>query len=84
MPTCLCSPVFFVPHFFLKDCNCIAGKLQNYIKSLPPEIEHHDREELQGVVGLRGLRVDVQYEDDNTVQNPPLSSMTDEQLLKGK
>ena len=44
----------------------------------------HDLEELQGVVGLRGLRVDVQYEDDNTPQSPPLSSITDQQLLKGK
>ncbi|HEY5966613.1 MAG TPA: hypothetical protein VIU35_01490 [Chitinophagaceae bacterium] len=57
--------------------------LQNQ-KLLKPGIEYHDLEELQGVVGLKGLRVDVQYEDDNTVQNPPLSSMTDEQLLKGK
>ena len=57
--------------------------LQNQ-KLLKPGIEHHDLEELQGVVGLKGLRVDVQYEDDNTVQSPPLSSMTDEQLLKGK
>ena len=57
--------------------------LQNQ-KLLKPGIEHHDLEELQGVVGLRGLRVDVQYEDDNTAQNPLLSSMTDEQLLKGK
>jgi len=57
--------------------------LQNQ-KLLKPGIEHHDLEELQGVVGLRGLRVDVQYEDDNTAQNPQLSSMTDEQLLKGK
>ncbi len=57
--------------------------LQNQ-KLLKPGIERHDLEELQGVVGLKGLRVDVQYEDDNTVQSPPLSSMTDEQLLKGK
>jgi len=57
--------------------------LQNQ-KLLKPGIEHHDLEELQGVVGLKGLRVDVQYEDDNLTKNPPLSSMTDEQLLKGK
>jgi len=57
--------------------------LQNQ-KLLKPGIEHHDLEELQGVVGLKGLRVDVQYEDDNTTHNPQLSSMTDEQLLKGK
>jgi hypothetical protein len=57
--------------------------LQNQ-KLLKPGIEHHDLEELQGVVGLRGLRVDVQYEDDLVAKSPQLSSMTDEQLLKGK
>jgi hypothetical protein len=57
--------------------------LQNQ-KLLKPGIEHHDLEELQGVVGLRGLRVDVQFEDDNVTKNPALSSITDEQLLKGK
>ena len=56
--------------------------LQNQ-KLLKPGIEHHDLEELQGVVGLKGLRVDVQYEDD-TYKTPPLSNITDEQLLKGK
>jgi len=56
--------------------------LQNQ-KLLKPGIEHHDLEELQGVVGLKGLRVDVQYEDD-TSKTPPLSNITDEQLLKGK
>ena len=56
--------------------------LQNQ-KLLKPGIEHHDLEDLQGVVGLRGLRVDVQYEDD-TAKTPPLSNITDEQLLKGK
>ncbi|HJS54242.1 MAG TPA: hypothetical protein VJ765_06850 [Chitinophagaceae bacterium] len=58
--------------------------LQNQ-KLLKPGIEHHDLEELQGVVGLRGLRVDIQYEDDATsAKTPPLSSVTDEQLLRGK
>jgi len=58
--------------------------LQNQ-KLLKPGIEHHDLEELQGVVGLKGLRVDVQYEDDAAnAKYPPLSSITDEQLLKGK
>ena len=56
--------------------------LQNQ-KLLKPGIEHHDLEELQGVVGLKGLRVDVQYEDDAS-NTPPLSNITDEQLLKGK
>ena len=57
--------------------------LQNQ-KLLKPGIEHHDLEELQGVVGLKGLRVDVQYEDDLPSKGPALSSITDEQLLKGK
>jgi hypothetical protein len=56
--------------------------LQNQ-KLLKPGIEHHDLEELQGVVGLKGLRVDVQYEDDPS-NTPPLSTITDQQLLKGK
>ena len=56
--------------------------LQNQ-KLLKPGIEHHDLEELQGVVGLKGLRVDVQYEDD-TSKTPPLSTITDQQLLSGK
>ena len=55
--------------------------LQNQ-KLLKPGIEHHDLEDLQGVVGLKGLRVDVQYDD--TVTTPPLSNITDQQLLKGK
>ena len=57
--------------------------LQNQ-KLLKPGVEHHDLEELQGVVGLKGLRVDIQYEDDITTKTPPLSSLTDQQLLKGK
>ena len=55
--------------------------LQNQ-KLLKPGIEHHDLEELQGVVGLKGLRVDVQFEDDSA-WSPPLSSITDEHLIKG-
>ena len=47
-------------------------------------IEYHDLEELQGVVGLKGMRVDVQYEDEETADKPALSTTTDEQLLKGK
>ena len=58
--------------------------LQNQ-KLLKPGIEHHDLEDLQGVVGLKGIRVDIQYEDDTTsAKHPQLSSLTDEQLLKGK
>jgi hypothetical protein len=57
--------------------------LQN-LKLLKPGIEHHDLEELQGVVGLKGLRVDIQYDEETLPRNPPLSSITDEQLLRGK
>ena len=56
--------------------------LQNQ-KLLKPGIEHHDLEELQGVVGLKGLRVDIQFEED-TARNPPLSSITDEHLIKAR
>jgi len=55
---------------------------QNLLK---PGIEHHDLEELQGVVGLKGLRVDIQYEEVQSKDSKPeLSSTTDEQLLKGE
>jgi len=58
--------------------------LQNQ-KLLKPGIEHHDLEDLQGVVGLKGLRADILYEDEIKTENKPeLSSTTDEQLLKGK
>ena len=58
--------------------------LQNQ-KLLKPGIEHHDLEDLQGVVGLKGLRVDILYEDEITADDKPeLSSTTDEQLLKKK
>ena len=58
--------------------------LQNQ-QFLKPGIEHHDLEDLQGVVGLKGLRVDVQYEEESKKDGKPeLSSTTDEQLLKEK
>jgi len=58
--------------------------LQNQ-QFLKPGIEHHDLEDLQGVVGLKGLRVDVQYDEETkTDGKPELSSTTDEQLLKEK
>jgi hypothetical protein len=54
---------------------------QNLLK---PGIDHYDLEELQGVVGLKGMRVDVQYEEEiKPDSKPELSSTTDEQLLKG-
>jgi hypothetical protein len=58
--------------------------LQNQ-KLLKPGIEHYDLEDLQGVVGLKGLRVDVQYEDEITTDDKPeLSATTDTELLKKK
>lgn len=57
--------------------------LQNQ-KLLKAGVEHHDLEELQGVVGLKGLRVDVMYDDEPKVgKTPELSSTTDQQLLNG-
>lgn len=57
--------------------------LQNQ-KLLKAGVEHVDLEELQGVVGLKGLRVDIMYEDDpKTDKKPELSSTTDRELLKG-
>jgi len=54
---------------------------QNLLK---PGIEHHDLEDMQGVVGMKGLRVDVQYEDEEIKvdSKPELSSTTDDQLTK--
>lgn len=52
---------------------------------LKPAIEKHDLEELQGVIGLKALRVDVLFENETTeIKSPQLSTVTDEQLLKGK
>jgi hypothetical protein len=55
--------------------------LQN-LQLLKPGVEHHDLEELQGVVGLKGLRVDVNYEEDKTVSpHLELSNTTTKELL---
>jgi len=53
---------------------------------LKPGIDYYDLEELQGVVGLKGMRVDIQYEEEEETadKKPELSTTTDEQLLKGK
>lgn len=56
--------------------------LQNK-KLLKPGFEKYDLEELQGVSGLKALRVDVQYDDDtNKTTNIELSNTTSEQLLR--
>lgn len=56
--------------------------LQNQ-KLLKPGLEYYELEELQGVVGLKGMRVDVLYEDEIIFNDQPeLSSTTDELLLK--
>lgn len=52
---------------------------------LKPGIENHDLEELQGVVGLKALRVEVNFDDlqlgDKKVE---LSTTTSQQLISGK
>lgn len=49
---------------------------------LKPGIEKHDLEDLQGVSGLKALRVDVNFDDDNPpVSKVELSNMTSQQLL---
>ena len=49
---------------------------------LKPGIEHHDLEELQGVVGLKALRVDVNFDDENKEEKKvEMSGMTSQQLL---
>jgi len=52
---------------------------------LKPGIEHHDLEELQGVVGMKALRVDVNFDNlPVTEKKVELSNTTSEQLLVGK
>jgi len=50
---------------------------------LKPGIERHDLEELQGVSGLKALRVDVNFEDINPfyTRGVELSNITSKQLL---
>ncbi len=49
---------------------------------LKPGIERHDLEELQGVIGLKALRVDVCYEDEPLPEKKiELSNTTSQQLL---
>ena len=55
--------------------------LQNK-KLLKPGIEIHDLEELQGVVGLKALRVEVNFDDvPKTEKKVELSDITSQQLL---
>jgi hypothetical protein len=50
---------------------------------LKPGIEKHDLEELQGVSGLKALRVDVNFDDiPETQKKVELSNTTSEQLLR--
>ncbi len=48
---------------------------------LKPGIEKHDLEELQGVIGLKALRVDVNYDDLSPEKKVELSNTTSQQLL---
>ncbi len=55
--------------------------LQNK-KLIKPGIEKHDLEELQGVIGLKALRIDVQFDDAPKVEaKVELSNTTSQQLL---
>jgi len=54
--------------------------LQNR-KLLKPGIEKMELEELQGVIGLKALRVDVNYEDVKVDKGIKLSPVTSQQLL---
>jgi len=55
---------------------------QNLLK---PEVEKYDLEELQGVSGLKALRVDVNFDDiPKTATKVELSDTTTQQLLGGK
>ncbi|MDZ4807210.1 MAG: hypothetical protein SGI96_02965 [Bacteroidota bacterium] len=52
---------------------------------LKPGIEHHDLEELQGVVGMKALRVDVNFDNlPVTEKKVELSNTTSGQLLADK
>ena len=54
--------------------------IQNLLK---PGIEKHDLEELQGVIGLKALRVDVNFEDEPVKEKKiELSATTSGDLLK--
>jgi hypothetical protein len=44
-------------------------------------VEHLELEELQGVVGLKALRVDVQFEEEKPGQKIELSNTTSRQLI---
>jgi hypothetical protein len=57
--------------------------LQNK-KLLKPGIEKHDLEELQGVIGLKALRVDVCFDDDPPAERKVELSNTTSQELLGK
>ena len=54
--------------------------LQNQ-NMLKPGVEHVDLEELQGVVGLRALRVNVLFEEEKQEQKIELSTTTSQQLI---
>jgi hypothetical protein len=58
--------------------------LQNQ-KLLKPGVEQLDLEELQGVVGLKALRVDVNFDHENKTENKvELSNTTTQELLGGE
>ena len=64
-----------------------AAEYEEYIEFLQnrqllkPGVERMELEELQGVMGLKALRVDVNYEDSKTQAPIQLSPLTSSQLL---
>ncbi|HET9431554.1 MAG TPA: GAF domain-containing protein, partial [Chitinophagaceae bacterium] len=69
-----------------------AGEYLEYIeflqnqKLIKPGVEQLDLEELQGVVGLKALRVDVNFETESKPadQKIELSNITSQQLIGGR
>lgn len=69
-----------------------AGEYLEYIeflqnqKLIKPGVEQLDLEELQGVVGLKALRVDVNFETESKPADPKieLSNITSQQLIGGR
>ena len=57
--------------------------MQN-LNLLKPGIERHDLEELQGVVGLKALRADINFEEDTKMASTVEISKTTSQELIGK
>lgn len=64
-----------------------AAEYREYIEFLQnknllkPGIEEHDLEELQGVIGLKALRVDINFDEIPAHKKVELSTLTSQQLI---